>query len=90
MNRRDDPELHLEDLQAVSQAVMTGADRIAQLEAEKRNVDPGSERFQELSNEIEALAIEIRLVSRAETDLAHDLAGVPGLPTVEEADAESG
>ena len=89
MSNRDNTDLDIEDLQAVSQAVGTDAERIARLEAEKRTVDPGSERFRQLSDEIEAIAVEIRLVSKAESDLADELAGVPGLPTVEEADAAS-
>ena len=84
-----DPESDVEDLQAVSQQVLTTAERIHTLEVEKRTVDPGSERFRVLSDEIERLAIEIKLVSHAETALAEHLDGVPGLPTVEEADAES-
>ena len=76
----------LEDLQAVSQHVLTTSERIAVLEEEKRSVDPGSERFRKLSDEIEILGEEIRAVSHAETQLARDLEGVPGLPTVAEAD----
>ena len=83
-----DPETDVEDLQAVSQQVLATADRIRVLEEEKRTVDPASERFRLLSDEIERLATEIRLVSHAETALAQDLDGVPGLPTVEEADEQ--
>ncbi len=78
----------LEDLQAVSQHVIACTEQMAGLELEKRRVDPASERFRALSNEIEALAEEIRLVSHAETSLAHDVAGVPGLPTIAEADQD--
>ena len=77
---------NLEDLQAVSQHVLACTEKIAVLEEEKRHVDPASERFRTLSDEIEALAEEIRSVSRAETDLASDVAGQPGLPTIAEAD----
>jgi hypothetical protein len=76
----------LEDLQAVSQHVLACSEQIALLEQEKRSVDPGSERFRTLSNEIEALAEEVRSVSHAETDLAQAVSGVPGLPTIAEAD----
>lgn len=79
----------IEDLQAVSQHVLATSEAIRQLEAEKRRVDPGTPRFQELSDEIERLAEEIRLVSHAETGLAHDVAGEEDLPTVAEADADS-
>ena len=79
----------VEDLQAVSQHVLACSERITSLEEEKRTVDPGSERFRSLSDQIEALAEEIRSVSRAETGLAHDVAGEPGMPTVEEADRHS-
>ena len=79
----------IEDLQAVSQHVLTTAEAIRQLEQEKREVDPGTPHFQELSDEIERLAEEIRLVSHEETELAEDLAGLPDLPTVAEADADS-
>jgi len=77
---------HVEDLQAVSKHVLTAAEQITLLESEKRTVDPASERFRTLSDEIELLAEEIRLVSHAETSLADDVAGVPGLPTIAEAD----
>jgi hypothetical protein len=76
----------LEDLQAVSQHVLATSDQIAKLEAEKRTVDPGSQAFRTLSDEIERLGEEIRSVSHAETQLAIDLEGQPGLPTVAEAD----
>jgi hypothetical protein len=79
----------IEDLQAVSQHVLTTANEIARLEAEKRTVDPGSERFRTLSDQIEALAEDIRRVSAAEDGLARDLAGEQGLPTVDEADRSS-
>lgn len=79
----------LEDLQAVSQHVLACTEQIAVLEGEKRHVDPASEKFRTLSDEIEALAEEIRLVSAAETDLAKDVAGIPGLPTIAEADRQT-
>jgi hypothetical protein len=84
-----DTDSTLEDLQAVSQHVLTATERIHALEQEKRGTPPGSERFQELSNLIEALAAEMRLVSAAETSLAVELQGEPDLPTVEEADTRS-
>jgi hypothetical protein len=76
----------MEDLQAVSQHVLTATERIHALEQEKRGTSPGSERFRELSDQIEALAAEMRLVSAAETDLANELAGRTDLPTVAEAE----
>ena len=78
----------VEDLQAVSQHVLSTAEQIAALEREKRTVDPASKRFRELSDEIEVLAEEVRKVSHAETGLAIDVAGEPGLPTVAEADSK--
>lgn len=84
-----DAKSNVEDLQAVSQHVLECAERIRLLEAEKRNVDPASERFRVLSDEIEALAEEIRSVSHAETGLAEDVAGKPDMPTVAEADDQS-
>ena len=83
-----DPDTDVEDLQAVSQQVLATTERIQRLEEEKRTLDPASERFRVLSDEIEALATEIRLVSHAESALADDLNGVPGLPTVAEADEQ--
>ena len=80
---------NLEDLQAVSQHVLACTEQISVLEQEKRLVDPASERFRTLSNEIEALAEEIRAVSRAETDLAQEVAGLPELPTIAEADKQT-
>jgi hypothetical protein len=74
----------------VSQSVLGTAKQITALEAEKRTVDPGSERFRTLSDQIEALAEDIRQVSMAEDGLARDVAGEPGLPTIEEADDSAG
>jgi hypothetical protein len=79
----------IEDLQTVSQHVLATADKIDALETEKRSVDPGSERFRTLSDQIEALAEDIRRVSAAEDGLAREVAGEEGLPTVEEADRTS-
>ncbi len=79
----------VEDLQAVSAHILTMVERIRQLEDEKRTVEPGTDRFLALSDEIEALGEEIRAVSHAETGLAEALVGEPGLPTVAEADEHS-
>ena len=80
---------NVEDLQAVSRHVLTAAEQISVLETEKRTVDPASQRFRTLSDQIEALAEEIRLVSHAETSLAFEVADEPGLPTIDEADQQS-
>jgi hypothetical protein len=77
----------LEDLQAVSDHVLVATDQLQKLELEKRRVKPGSSRFLELSERIESLAAEVRVVAASETDLATDLAGVPDLPTIHEAEA---
>jgi hypothetical protein len=79
----------IEDLQAVSDQVLVTADRIRRLEEEKRRIDPATLRFRELSDEIEKLATQIRLVSRAESDVARQVANVPGLPTIDEADQKA-
>ena len=79
-------DLNVEDLQAVSQHVLSATEQIKNLESEKRGIDPGSPRFRQLSGRIEALAEEIHSVSHAETSLARDVAGQPGLPTIAEAD----
>ena len=84
-----DPPSELEDLQAVSQHMLTTSRRIEALEEEKRQTDPAGERFRVISEEIEALAEEMRAVSHAETSLAVNLAGKKGIPTVEEADRNS-
>jgi hypothetical protein len=52
----------LEDLQAVSQHVLGTAQAIRELEEDKRGVQPGTPRFQELSDDIERLAEQIRSV----------------------------
>jgi hypothetical protein len=80
-------ERTIEDLQAVSGHIIAATARLADLEAQKRTVDPGSERFRALSDEIEALAEDIRRVSAAEDGLAREVAGATDLPTVAEADA---
>jgi len=77
---------NIEDLQAVSQHVLSTADQIQELETEKRTVEPGSPRFVELSDQIEKLAGELRAVSASESDIAAEIEGTPGLPTIEEAD----
>jgi hypothetical protein len=79
-------DTELEDLQAVSQHVLTASERIHALEQEKRGTPVGSERFRELSDQIEALAAEVRVVSSAESDLAKQVAGRDDLPTVAAAD----
>lgn len=84
-----DPKSNIQDLQAVSRHVLENAEQIKVLEEQKRHVEPTSERFRTLSDEIEALAEEIRLVSHAETSLAFDVEGQPDMPTVAEADEES-
>jgi hypothetical protein len=84
-----DPDSELEDLQSVSQHMLTTSRRIEALEEEKRQTDPAGERFRVISEEIEALADEMRAVSHAETSIAASLAGKEGLPTVEEADRDS-
>lgn len=86
--KTNDAKSKIEDLQAVSQHVLVSTRRITVLEEEKRTVDPASERFRKLSDEIEALAEEIRSVSRAETSLAVEVAGQPGMPTITQADQE--
>ena len=78
---------NIEDLQAVSDHVLAASDQLRKLEIEKRHVEPGSKRFMELSERIESLAAEVRIVSASETDLATELAGEPDLPTIEEAQA---
>ena len=80
----------MQDLQAVSQHVLDATDRIQKLELEKRNVPPGSARFIELSAEIERLAADLSVVSASETDLALEVAGEARLPTIEQADQNSG
>jgi hypothetical protein len=76
----------IQDLQAVSQHVLTAADKIKKLELEKRSVPPGSPRFIDLSAEIERLAADLGVVSASETDIALEVAGEPDLPTIEQAD----
>ena len=80
-------DTRIEDLQSVSQQILTDAERITQLEQDKRSVDPGSARFHALSDEIERLSEEIRRTSHAETALARDFEGEDGLPTIKAADA---
>jgi hypothetical protein len=77
---------NIEDLQSVSQHVLATTDRMHELESEKRTVEAGSPRFVELSDEIEKLAGELRAVSASESDIAAEIQGTPGLPTIEEAD----
>ena len=79
----------IQDLQTVSSHVLRTTDQIHELEMEKRGVEPGSPRFMQLSDQIESLAEQVRVVSASETDLATEVAGRPDLPTIEEADAEA-
>lgn len=80
----------MQDLQAVSQHVLAATDKIQKLELQKRSVAPGSAQFIELSAEIERLAADLRTASASETDIALEVAGEPGLPTIEQADQASG
>jgi len=84
-----DPKSNIQDLQAVSSHVLVNAEQIKFLEEQKRHVEPTSERFRVLSDEIEALANEIGMVSHAETSLAEDFEDDPDMPTVAEADEAS-
>jgi hypothetical protein len=79
----------IDELQAISDHVLTELERMRMLEQEKRTVDPGSARFRVLSDEIEILAEQLRHVSTAETEVAEEIAGEPGLPTIEDASAAS-
>ena len=79
----------IEELQAISQHVLTDLERIHALELEKRTVDPGSARFRVLSDEIALLAEQLRIVGTLEYEVAEDLADVPDLPTINEADRTS-
>ena len=83
------PMRQIDELQAISDHVLTELERMRALEQEKRTVDPGSARFRVLSDEIELLAEQLRHVSTAETEVAEELAGEPGLPTIEDASAAS-
>ena len=78
---------NIEDLQSVSDHVLAASDQLRKLELEKRDLEPGSKRFMELSERIESLAAEVRVVSASETDLATELAGEPDLPTINEAES---
>jgi hypothetical protein len=80
-------EQNIEDLQAVSDHVLATADLLRKLEIEKRTVEPGSPQFLALSKRIESLATEVQTVTASETDIATDVAGIPNLPTIQEAEA---
>jgi hypothetical protein len=84
-----DRKSNIQDLQAVSRHVLENAEQIKVLEEQKRHVEPTSDRFRTLSDEIEALAKEIGMVSHAETSLALDFEDDPDMPTVAEADEQS-
>ena len=83
-------EHKIDDLRAVSDHVLTAAEQMEKLEDEKRTLEPGSPRFLELARRIESLATGLLAASTAEADIAAEVAGVPNLPTIDEAETTRG
>ena len=78
----------IEALAAVNENVLTDLERLKALEKEKRTVDPGSTRFDELSVRTERLGERLRDLTSVEHQLGERL-GEPGLRTPEQANAEA-
>jgi hypothetical protein len=78
----------IEALKAINENVLTDLKRLMALEDQKRTVDPGSTRFDELSVESERLAERLRDLTSIEHQLGERVSG-PGRPTLEQANAEA-
>jgi hypothetical protein len=69
MSRRDEAERR-QDLRATSDSLRDDASRLSQIEADKRDLEPGDPRLTEQSREAERLAVAIEHKSRVERDLS--------------------
>ena len=58
------------ELRNASDALLAALEQLHELELQKRELQPGSERFVELARQIEALSDELLETSRSETVLA--------------------
>jgi hypothetical protein len=59
-----------QELRATSDSLLRALDRMNELEAEKRTIPTGSERFVELAREVEQLAVEVLRQSQNQSTLA--------------------
>jgi hypothetical protein len=59
-----------QDLRAASDRVMRTLERLQELEAEKRGMDPGTPRFRKIAREVERLAASVFAHSHVQQELA--------------------
>ena len=60
----------MDDVKATSDALLEVTERLHALEAEKRTLDPESDRFHELSIQIEDLGTRVATMTSVERELA--------------------
>ncbi len=60
----------IDDVKATSDAVLEHAERLHALEVEKRTLDPASDRFHELSIQIEDLGTRLATMTSVEREVA--------------------
>ncbi len=63
----------LDDVRATSDALLAHTERIHALELEKRTLDPHSQRYQDLSLQIEDLGTRIATMTSIEREVAEPL-----------------
>ena len=63
-----------DDLKATSDAVLSDAERLSQLEIRKRTLDPSDPEFERLSREIEDLTRLLGRKATAERQLSEEIA----------------
>ena len=62
-----------DDLRATSDSILSDADRLTRLEAQKQRLDPADPEVLALSQEIEELSVRLQRKAVAERELAEEL-----------------
>jgi hypothetical protein len=63
-----------DDLMATSESISADAERLQAIEAQKRALQPGDARLDDLAEEAERIAREIAVKTTIETDIAETIA----------------
>ena len=64
-----------DDLMATSESISADAERLQAIEAQKRTMEPGDPRLDDLAEEAERIGQELAVKTSIETDIAEDIAG---------------
>jgi hypothetical protein len=62
-----------DDLRATSESISHDAERLKAIEAQKRTLEPGDPRLDDLAVEAERIAAELAVKTTIETDIAEDI-----------------